>query len=513
MQTVSAFFTAATKAVMRTGLASKVEIAWDGTNWVDETEYLISFEYTVQIEKPGDELLPAGETNAAMVTLRNPGRFSWRRADKPLFAYIGGDGGMFGIKVRLWQGWAYPNVLLPELVQVFTGVIFNWEGDSQVTLHLYDAGMPYIQHKISTVIHEGLRADEWIAELAYQAGISTVRLVEDAAVAEKDQSGTIVLDPGIAPIAYAWCDDEGIVSEMMKTARADCGRLYWDQLGRLRFENAIHWATAVHQTVVWDFTENTYLTPSADLATGDLSTKITVEWAARVENEEQVIYTLDKLRTILPGETISFEARFDNPVMSIVTPVNHKDYRIHGAGIDISSHITVVLAETYAQRCVVYIHNSHTTMAARFSFFQLRGYPLTGGPTKQVKVAVSPSALPTGMVREQSVRGNPYVQTEVQAQILADSLAGRQRALHSSFSLTGVPGVPHLEVGDRVSFTNLREFSPPTIYGYVTRLNGKVSPSGFWMDLTILDASGLYDSTDIFQIGLHEIGEGRRVWY
>ena len=87
------------------------------------------------------------------------------------------------------------------------------------------------------------------------------------------------------------------------------------------------------------------------------------------------------------------------------------------------------------------------------------------------------------------------------------------RDRHSSFSLTGVPGVPHLEVGDRVSFTNLREFSPPTIYGYVTRLNGKVSPSGFWMDLTILDASGLYDSTDIFQIGLHEIGEGRRVWY
>jgi len=493
MQTVSAGFTAATQATMRHPV-SKLEIAWDGTTWTDESERMVRHSGQLQLNAPGDDLIPPGSVGATIIELWNgDGRYSWKRTDGPLYAYIGSDAGLAGKRVRLWQGFMVSGA--PEYVRIFTGVIYTWQEDTAVdtiTLSLRDMGFAYLQDKASTAMFTNIRVDEWIQHLATLAGISSVNL-----------------ETSLFRLPYAWLDDESILEEIWRAAQADGGRAYFDQLGILRFENAAHWLTSPHDTVQWSFTESAYQSPASRFNPDDLASRVIVEMQGRVPAKEAVVYTLDTLRVAKPGETITFECRLTQPAAIIWTPQAEKDYQVVSpGGMDMNGDVTVSVTK-YAQRVQVQLTNNHATMPARLIFFQLRGVPLVGGPTQEViKETASP---PADLERPRSVRANQYLQTHAQADALASLLRDRHQRLMPVWELRGVRGVPQLELGDRVSFVDSQAITG-TREGYVIGIRWTYD-GYFSQDLMILDAENLFPYTDYFVIGQTALGANGRAWY
>ncbi|MCD6289643.1 MAG: hypothetical protein J7M34_04000 [Anaerolineae bacterium] len=493
MQSVSAGFTTATQAAVRQPV-SKLEISWDGSSWTDETDRMIRHSGQLQLNAPGDELIPPGDVGAATVELWNgDGRFSWKRTDGPLYAHIGGDAGLAGKQVRLYQGFMVSGA--PEYVRIFTGVIYTWQEDTAadtVTLSLRDMGFAYLQNKASTAMYTDVRVDEWIQQLATLAGI-----------------GSVSLDTSLFRLPYAWLDDESILEEIWRAAQADGGRAYFDQLGVLRFENAAHWLTSPHDTVQWSFTESAYQAPASRFSPDDLASRVIVETQGRIPAKEAVVYTLDTLKVAGPGETITFECRLNQPAALVWTPEAGKDYQaISPGGLDMNGDVIISVTK-YAQRVQVRLANNHATMPAQLIFFQLRGVPLIGGPTEEViQEAASP---PAGLERTRSVRANQYLQMHAQADALASLLRDRHQALMPEWELRGVAGVPQLELGDRVSFVDSQAISGVR-EGFVIGIRWTYD-GYFSQDLVILDAENLFPYTDYFVIGQTALGAHGRAWY
>jgi hypothetical protein len=501
MQSVSPELAAAVAETVRWPYC-KLEVAWDGTNYVDESAYVLSADGKLRLNEPGDELVKPGEIGTANVTLKNVGgRFSWGDSRSALYANISGALGLAGKKVKLSVGFELPDTSI-EYVRIFTGVIYGW-GESPaartVTLILRDRGYTWLQDKRSSTISTDQRADEWIASLATLAGIA---------------GGDQVLDAGIGTIPYCWMDDESLVDEIWQAAQADGGVAYFDQLGKLHFENSVHWLIAEHLAVSWTFGADDFDNVDPELSPDDVASTVTVEWSPRIEGAQEVLYTLDGLKVIKPGEHLDWEARFSHPAMSTIAPVNtetSKDYFIVSAGgHDLTDDIVVALSDVYAQKCTVTVTNN-SAQTAQVTLLQIRGYPLLGGPTEQIKVDVAPAP---GLTRERQVRGNPYVQTFNQGNALCNRLAVVARRIRPRHTLRGVRGVPQLELGDRISFANDRQIYPSNVEGPLVGIGWRFSPSnGFEQDLTALDDTDLYEYLDFFIIGTTAVGVHGRCWY
>jgi len=498
MQSVSAEFTTHTSQTVRRPVA-KVEVCWDGSTWTDETPYLIRHSGELALNRPGEDLVPAGDVGRCTVELHNAdGRFSWKRTDGPLYAHIGGGAGLTGKQVRVWQGFQLSGGA--EYVRIFTGVIYRWDEDSTqrlVRLYLRDVGFAYLQHKASTALYTNIRVDQWIDILADLAGIS---------------AGDRVFDVSHFRIPYAWLDDESILEDMWAAAQADGGRIYFDHSGRLRFESVTHWLTGPHTTSQWTFGgagADNYETPLPEFSPDDLATEIVVELQGRVAREETVVYSLDVVKTCPPGETMEFDCRLSQPASLIWTPQKDTDYQAIGpGGQDLNDDVSFTVTK-YAQRVHVQMTNGHAVLPASLIFFQLRGIPLVGGPTQQVVRDVA--SPPVDFERVRSVRANQYVQLISQGEALAGFLRDRHKQLLPVWTIHGVPGVPQLELGDRVTFRDPAAVSGSR-EGFVIRIAWEFAHA-FTQSIDILDAENLYPYGDYFVIGQTALGANGRAWH
>lgn len=470
----------------------RVEVKWDGVNWTDESDRLRAHRGEMRISAPGEELIPAGSIGQATVELWNAdGRYSWKRADSPLAPYIGGPAGLFGKEVRISEGFEGG-----PMTVIFTGVIYDWFEDSvnrAVVLNLRDMGYKYLQHKASTIMYTGLRADEWIARLADLAGIP---------------AGQRVIDVSAFTIPFAWLDDEGILAEMWAVAQAEGGRCYFDQNGVFRFETATHWLQSPHNTVQYTLSEDNYQVPNPEVPTDDLITGVVVEIQRRVEDTADELYRLDTVKDCPPGDYIEFEARLMRPALSIDDVVAGEDYQaVSSGGLDMNDHITVSVTPR-GQRALIRVTNYHQLLTAHLVYLRLRGTPLTGGPQEEVIENVGSPAV--DFERMRAVRGNQYIQTEEQARALAQFLRDRHASLTPIWTLQGVPGIPALSLGDRIRFRDPYAMSGEReglVIGY--RWTADVA---FTQDITLIDAEALYPYDDYYIVGQTALGSGR-AWY
>ena len=497
MQTVSAGFTAACSAPVRMP-CSIVEVRWNGVNWTDETQYLDKHSGSLRLNSPGQDLIQAGDVGTATIELFNVGgRFSWRRTDGPLYAYIGGAAAMTGIGIRLRQGFYVNGVA--SYVTIFTGVIYECNEDpagAAVTLSCRDLGWVYLQQKKATVVVADQMASEWIAYMADLVSIA---------------SGDRSLDPSVFRIPWCWMDDESITDEMWKAAQSEGGRVWFDQLGKLRYEGPAHWLTGPHLTSQWTFDEDTYQSPQYTTNPDDLATEIVVEWSGRMASVATDIYALDTFKIVKPGETIDWEARYTQPAIEVFTPQVLVDFWASTpGGKNLSASLTVTLTEVYSQHCKVSVTNTHASLTATLAFFRLRGYPLMGGPSEQEKRQADPKPLPFD--RSRSVRANMYIQTPGQAKALGAFLVDRFKSLIPTWRIRGAPGIPQLELGDRVSFEDAKSVTG-TREGYVIEIAWQADGGAFAQDVTIMDAAALYPHDDFFIIGVTALGHYGRVWY
>jgi hypothetical protein len=509
MQSVSAEFTTATNDIARRVVAC-LEVSWDGTGligaarsaagWTDETTYMVEHRGSMKINPPGDDLVAAGEVGSATILLDNSTRrFSWLKTDGPLYAYIGGVNGFVGIPVRIWEGFITPGGT--QYCRIFTGVITGWTeqtSEASVKLECKDIGWKYLQNRLSSVLYQDQFADEWITYVAQTlAGID---------------AGDMDLDGGIYQISWLWLDDESAVEEIWEAAAADGGLAYFDELGKLCYRNPMAW---VGLASVWDFTEDRYESAEPRMDPSALATKIIVEWSGRYRDAPDELYNERSIKYVSPSDSIEFTARFSNGAIEVYNPDSaqpYEDFHASSAGgQDLTAYLTVTLSDVCGQQCTVTIANSHTVCTAIVDHLRIRGAPLMGGPTEQAEAV--PAVPPLDFERVRSVRGNLYCQTIEQGESLANLLALRCARIRPVWALRGVPGVPQLELGDRVTFHDKWAITGDVRDGITTGIDWQGTEDGFQQTLNIMDLADLSQYTDYFIIGVTALGVHGRCWY
>lgn len=510
MQSVSGAFTTATQDAGQRPL-TYVEFSWDktgaitaskgGAGWTNETTYLDRHNGTLHINPPGEKLIAAGSIGVCSIFLsNNTQRFSWKRTDGALYSYIGGATGFAGIPVRIWQGWV--TGLGDEYVCIFTGMVKDWTentAEGTVELQCADWGWKYLQAKVSTALSQDQLANEWIDTVATDAGIA---------------SGEMSLDIGIFQIPFVWMDDESPVEEIWDTAESDGGLAYFDQTGKLRYENALHW---LGHSSVWTFSDGTYQLSEPRIQSNDVATKIEIEYAPRYVGPEVTVYEQETYRVVPPGETLTFVARFDYATERVFDiDADNDDYFVSSlGGNNITDQVTVTMdgAKTYAQQTSVTITNTSTVYSARIDSLRIRGLPLIGAPTEQVSADASPA--PFDFERIRSVRGQIYMQTYEQAAMLAELLAVRCRRVRPTWRLGGAPGVPQLELLDVVTFQDEKSLgSGQSVSALVTDIRWEASSTGgFTQNITVMDITDWAEYSSYFIVGLDSLGASERIYY
>lgn len=500
MQSVSNAYRDAMSARVRQPRV-KFEVAWDGANWVDESANVQAFRLSRQIEAPGVDLTPQGANDAGSVTLRNRNwRYSaWRTdGDGSIRSHLAGDWGVVGIPARLWVGFVVAGGAV-EYCRVFTGCLYNLTESPQaktVTLSLRDASWRLYQRRMSTVAYTAKRVDDYLATLADAGGWN---LATDWAA-----------DVSPFTLTAGWLDDDAVLQEMMQAASSVAGRLYCDALGVLRYEEASHWLD--HATPVWEFDADDLVDLPPQTNPEPLTSTVVVEYAPRAVGPTSVLYTLTEERVVRPGETQTLDLRLSQAAFEIYS-LNSNDYWFdNGAGLPMNSRVTVTMTP-YAQRVTLSLTNNHPTQPAVLRYLQLRGRPLVGGPQEEVeRVVIASPRVP----RVRSVRGNFYVQTRTQASFLAVLLGDRYSKRLTTWVVRNAPGIPPLELGDRVRVRDGRattSFREGFVIGIESRFQVQASTEPvFAQDIHVLDAEPLFPAATYFRVGSSALGAAV-CWY
>lgn len=525
MQTVSAELTAACSAYGQQPCVY-VEFSWDrsGTildargaaGWTDETANLKGDSAQLSINPPGERLVPAGSVGSARITLWNQAdRYSWQNEASALYADIGeanSPTGPAGVPVRIWRGYVTSNG--PEYVCVFTGVVARWtpNPDFTVVFSCRDWGWVYLQNRLSLAVSQNQLTSEWIETVATASGIA---------------AGEMDLDVGMLPIDFVWMDEEGAVEEIWRTAEADGGLAFFDQLGKLRYWNPLHWVGAA---LAWEFDEDGYTLAEPEINVDQVATEITVEWSPRKLGVATDLYTLDRARVVMPGQTETWEARFSQAAASVEALSVEDPYNDYWAastgGLPMNDQVAIAVSAITGQKCTVSVTNNSPALAAVVRFLRIRGMPVVGGPNEEITVTASPAPLAFPWQRSlrsntsagsgpwtSTVQGNIYLQTEAQAYALANMLAVRCRRVRPIWTLRQVWGIPQLELGDTVRFIDTRSRGTRTPKeGVVIGIAWDEQP-GFLQRIAVMETDDLSEYDDYFIIGATALGAEGRAWY
>jgi hypothetical protein len=304
------------------------------------------------------------------------------------------------------------------------------------------------------------------------------------------------LDAGYAAIPYAWLDAESPLEDIWAIAAAAGGRIYADAQGVVRYENMAHWLRSPHTTVQQAYTRDDWTNFGVRWDDREIYDSVTVEYASRQPEAETVLWEPDELVTVPADSTITQTAIFRYPAYT-VTGVTWKANLVGGG--DMTGWVSVT-PTWFAQRADLVIANTHPTQAVVMRPLRVTGQPLVGGPSAEeqrnsAEHGSNAAFFSTRGSRDRSIRGNPYIQSRAQAGMLAQFMLDRFERPRLFYSVTGVPGNPARQPGDRVSFSDPTVMPGGAREAIVLAVGWTISSSGYVQTLEAMDAASLYPST------------------
>ena len=491
-------------------LSWRLKIAWDMTNYVDESARLIEATGESQLTPP-EEAVTGGQGIIDTMTLslaNHDNRFSPLFTSSPLYSYLQSG--------KSYHAPVYLEVSIDggsNYYRIFTGVIklpkissASLQAIGTVEIECRARDELLLQRRLSTphsdfVSSAGYDESQLIDLWLTQAGIS---------------GSDMLLDPGLFSIGYAWLDDESALEEIWALAAQCGGRFYANPDGKFVFENAAHWltnwrSTAAQETLNGD--DYDLLTPA--YADGELYDVVTVESSGRVISPRDVLWEPDEDVAIPPATTKKITARLRQPAWNI-DPVSFSAVTAGGGKLDGYIELT---STHFAQRVDMSITNTHTTHAAFLRPLRITGQAIDGAPSHEesrtsVLHGTNAAFFSSRGSRTKSVRAGSYVQSKAHAGALANFLLRRYEIPRLSYAISNAVGNPQRRLGDRITIydTTISDGSRDAL---LTGIRWSLSNDGFAQDLTLQDAGQMYPyypSPGYITLGSDTIGGSEKLF-
>lgn len=490
----------------------RVKCYWDGVNGTDETAYVKSWSTEMQSANLGVNIATFGNamSGSASVVLRNEaGRFSQLKSGAVSAA-------MYHTKVTIEAGFKNSSGV-GEYLNQFTGYVVGVTEDKTggtVTLDCDDISAMLRHRRVSTQVYAPLTPSTYNGS----AGAYIQKII-DAVNADLPAGRQIStsLDAGRFGLDYAWCEDDSAWEEITTVAEADGGRLYFDHSGVLHYEDATHLLIAPHDTSVFTFTGAYF----SDLGhqwqwQSPPVNHVVVNVMPRYVGAEDLLYTCGEHLRVKAGASITHKAEFNQAAWAIIDPVSGVDFvAITAGGMDKTDSVTVTGTAT-ARKATLTIANSHAYETLHLHLLQLRGYPILQRQVDKVEDEDATSIAAYGKVT-QTIQ-NPYIQSRRHAEAIRDMVLDRRKSPMQATALSGIPCIPWLELGDRVTVTDAASGTNHAFYivGDMRGIDFSSPDSATFVHkrLTLLPATGLFPRTDYFEVARTALGPaGGKLFY
>lgn len=441
--------------------------------YFDETDYVMSLAWESGFNMPTGGLTKA----LAEAELSNTsGRFTPR--------YMGGNSELFTAiltrrPVIINAGFHYNGI--DQTIPQFSGVLSEKPRvnmrDKTVHLKMEDYVGFFQNKKVDkTVMFTGLRTDQVIENLFVQAGMST---------AQYD------LDTGINVIPFGLFEaGTQLSSAVHKLIEAENGHGYQDEEGVFRFENRQHWDSAPYTQVQRVIT--TAMVLNADSTDeSHLINSVEVKNQIRRKQPSQIIFVLAEPVSVLAGQRADIYVSFTDPVLEMETPTYTANTQEDGSGNDLSSVITIVNIDQFAQAARITFKNNGSSTGL------ITSMTITGRPAKimsELYHRAERSASVTAYEERPLSIANEFIQDETWAASLAQMILNDYAEPENIQKIT-IRAMPDLQKGDLISWQGR--------YWRVYDIKVTLDPSiGFVMDLLLLQRT----ITSYFRIGISTIG-------
>jgi hypothetical protein len=497
--------TTATAPQLRYDIYAQVFFDWDRDgSYTAEDAYLVSARGTHRIAPPGQSITAtSGQVAQCSVVLDNStGRFSSLNSGGALYSLIQ-SGKTYHVPMIVQIAVEEAGSVSATYYQVFDGVA---RIPTEQTL---SPGQP------KTITFDARGKEEILLNKRARTAQANFKVYHDSGATESefieftlDDAGIttdLALDDGLFAIPYPWIENESIIEQLWQLAAACGGRFYCDRNGQWVYENAMSWLTGTRHTssqqtyargtnfgsleLLWDETE--------------LAEEVSVSWTEREIGQTATIYDSDNIQ-VGAGEEKTIIADFDAPVYEIVT----LSYTAGTpGGTDLSASVTVT-PTYYAQSAKLVIDNAHATAAANVRV-KIEGKPVEDGEGKTIAPDSVDSFWSDKTGRTRKISGNRWVQSEGQADMLAQLMRARQDAPTLVARLKGCPGQPLRSLGDRITIAD-SELSLSATDFFIIGISWSYSAKGFLQDIDAIRTTDIAPHVDAspgyFVIGTNKLG-------
>lgn len=484
-----------------TTFAYKAFVDWDFNGvFTEETSYLVRAAGTWQFNPPeavatsSSGIVPGG----TVVFSNKTGRFSPLNTSSAIYSAISGGGSYLApiyLEVSI-NGGAYE--------KIFTGVIKlpSIEGASASQYPVVSFDIRGVEEKFLNVKQTTTSADfaDW-----YDAGNTESELIEewltDLGLTSSDWS----LDTGLFNIPFSKLADTSLIEAAWLLSSSCGGRFYSTPDGKFRYENMWHWLTSPHTTSQETFTTANWVTHNLAFDDKDLYNKIIVKLARGTLGPVEDIYEQSGIFEVEPGITKTFKANITSSIYS-VSAVTY-DVQSSG-GTDMTADVTVT--PTYLASSIEFeIENSHATKTAEFSNLVVSGRVVSYASDEQVEKSSVNAFWTSRPTRTRTVTDSTYIQTQAQAETLAEFLKDRHELPRFLYTIQGAVGKTSRLLGDRITINDASIMSASRD-AFIISIGWSIDHNGFTQDITALDATSLFPYMDTspgyFIINVNDLG-------
>ena len=427
-------------------IGGRIQVQWNGTDWVDESDYFLTAEGNIQMSGKWGEGM-AGEADFELNNTTK--RFLPEDTSSPLYNYLVPRKNIrFDVKIGSYY------------FRLFTGYIKAIEPNRKqgiVNFHCFDNTINVLNKPAPReAAYINKRADELIEILA-----------RDAFGLEPGDDGSPYYDLELSEhtISAAYFGERYTWPLMGEIALSERGRIFFDNDGKLKFWNQSH--VEKQQNPIFILTRDDWIENlEFSIEEQAIKNKVTVKARPRISEGIKVVWDngdiealnqySDTLVWIPANDQQSAYIQIEDeigplPCTTWIQPIANTDYTantaVDGSGTDMTSSVKIITFTPYADSCYLQVQN-FSGVPVYLTKFQVRANPLKIHDWIRV---IRRDEASIALYGEQSIElENDFIDKESWADSLARVEVERWKNAKNLFRVD-ILGHPEFRVGDVLS--------------------------------------------------------------